>query len=449
VARRRTRRPPWQRRRRRTLILVGVPLACFAVFFVWRARLRRDVESRLDAIRAAGLPATAAELNEWYGAVPPEENAATVYIEAFDAIAVLTAKVADQLPLWGTRTYEPDEAYPEDVRAAITAFLADNARTLGLLHQGAALPRSRYPMDLSAGYGGVRFEHHGKLGIAAKILAVEAALAAEMGDPDQAADSMLALLALTRSLATEPAMRSHWNRMQIQRLAYGFLERLLHRVQFTDPQLARLADALLEADDPEAFYQTLVGERCFALSAMDYTTWPTRGGQTVVLFALDVAGIIDLALVTYLDMAAEVMAVASAPMAELVACEARLEARIEESGWIPRRFLYMFQPVSGMRRSLAFGDASLRCARTALAVERYRLARNALPDALDALVPDFIEAVPEDPFDDQPLRYRLAQPGYVVYSVSHDGADDGGIEAGVNTLARNRPQRDVTFTVKR
>jgi hypothetical protein len=86
--------------------------------------------------------------------------------------------------------------------------------------------------------------------------------------------------------------------------------------------------------------------------------------------------------------------------------------------------------------------ATLRCSRASLAVERYRLANGALPDSLDALVPKFLNAVPTDPFNGQPLRYKRLAAGYVVYSVGEDGVDNGGTEG-------YGPGTDITFTVER
>ena len=49
------------------------------------------------------------------------------------------------------------------------------------------------------------------------------------------------------------------------------------------------------------------------------------------------------------------------------------------------------------------------------------------PPDLDALVPQFLSAVPRDLMSAQPLRYRLSSNGsFTVYSVGEDGQDDGG-----------------------
>ena len=64
---------------------------------------------------------------------------------------------------------------------------------------------------------------------------------------------------------------------------------------------------------------------------------------------------------------------------------------------------------------------------TALALKRYQLRLQRLPEKLDELVPEFLAAVPVDPMDAQPLRYRRESGSeFVLYSVGEDGKDDGG-----------------------
>ena len=68
-----------------------------------------------------------------------------------------------------------------------------------------------------------------------------------------------------------------------------------------------------------------------------------------------------------------------------------------------------------------------RTSLAAVAIERYRLKRGgALPDSLEALVPEFLSGVPIDPLSGEPVRYRRIGDGYTVYSVGRNGKDDGG-----------------------
>ena len=92
--------------------------------------------------------------------------------------------------------------------------------------------------------------------------------------------------------------------------------------------------------------------------------------------------------------------------------------------------------------------ARLRVTEVALAVERYRLEHGRLPATLNALVPDYLEAVPEDPLSDPvtPLRLRVSDDGdaAVIYSVGTDGRDDGGREMD-EAGHREQVGTDTTF----
>jgi hypothetical protein len=48
-------------------------------------------------------------------------------------------------------------------------------------------------------------------------------------------------------------------------------------------------------------------------------------------------------------------------------------------------------------------------------------------------VPQYIDKAPIDPFDGKPMRYKLTEPGYIVYSIGEDGTDEGGLEMGGGT----------------
>ncbi len=67
------------------------------------------------------------------------------------------------------------------------------------------------------------------------------------------------------------------------------------------------------------------------------------------------------------------------------------------------------------------------CARVACALERYNLAKGTTPASLDLLLPAFIDRIPNDVIDGNPLRYRLDSKGnFVLYSVGWNRTDDRG-----------------------
>jgi hypothetical protein len=64
----------------------------------------------------------------------------------------------------------------------------------------------------------------------------------------------------------------------------------------------------------------------------------------------------------------------------------------------------------------------------AFALAAYRDDTGRYPDSLDKLVPKYLEGIPNDLFTGKPLRYRLTEEGYLLYSVGVNGVDDNGIE---------------------
>jgi len=69
-------------------------------------------------------------------------------------------------------------------------------------------------------------------------------------------------------------------------------------------------------------------------------------------------------------------------------------------------------------------DVSLSAASALLAMKAYKLDKGELPETLEQLVPEYLDAVPIDDFDGKPLRYNAAKK--IIYSVGEDLEDNGG-----------------------
>jgi hypothetical protein len=76
--------------------------------------------------------------------------------------------------------------------------------------------------------------------------------------------------------------------------------------------------------------------------------------------------------------------------------------------------------------------AVLRCQGAALAAERYRQLHGDWPQSLEQLTSDLLVELPTDPYTGDPLLYHRLPDGVVIYSVSSDGADNGGVVDAVN-----------------
>jgi hypothetical protein len=90
--------------------------------------------------------------------------------------------------------------------------------------------------------------------------------------------------------------------------------------------------------------------------------------------------------------------------------------------------LMLFPAISSTVKKIAAIQSSIDLARIACALERYRLAHGDYPDTLDVLTPQFIEKLPPDIINGQPLHYRREANGqFILYSIGWNEEDDGGL----------------------
>ncbi len=64
----------------------------------------------------------------------------------------------------------------------------------------------------------------------------------------------------------------------------------------------------------------------------------------------------------------------------------------------------------------------------ACALDRFKLARGEYPEDLNALVPKFLDAIPDDVIGREPPHYRRATDGtFLLYSIGWSASDGGGV----------------------
>ncbi|HSU53746.1 MAG TPA: hypothetical protein VLT36_06780 [Candidatus Dormibacteraeota bacterium] len=93
------------------------------------------------------------------------------------------------------------------------------------------------------------------------------------------------------------------------------------------------------------------------------------------------------------------------------------------------RYLFTQSVLAVQRFSvrLMYEEAGRNLVITAIALKRYQLRHGSYPSELGNLVPDFLAAVPRDPVDGRPLRFKLRDSaGFLLYSIGEDGIDNGG-----------------------
>jgi hypothetical protein len=154
------------------------------------------------------------------------------------------------------------------------------------------------------------------------------------------------------------------------------------------------------------------------------------------------SGLVQWDKLRYLQFMDQYVTAAEADFPDRLASARSLQRALRQ---LPRFYVFTGQWLRAMNGTgIILRDAStvarLRAARTATAIERFRLAHGEPPETLAALTPTYLKTVPTDPFDPAStgLRYKKLTKGYIVYSVGEDGHDDGG-----------DAEKDIPFAVER
>ncbi len=378
---------------------------------------------------------------------PPGEGmlgAADVADPAEEARGQFYTRLCALQPPVRLTTEQADGVRAERIRAADAVALARS-----LVHQ----PRGRHPDSRSKDRSKTASLIFQDTRQAARLLQFDALLRAADGDLESALASCVAMLNAAASLHDEPALNHQQNVIAVRALAVAQIERVLAQGEPPVAPLAALQARLAEEAERPVNLVGTRGERADmdrlmeAIQNGDMTLSEAhrlkgRGGKGRAIddpFLLYVPGAVAASRAAMLRRMNEAIAIMKSPTEQQESLLQKWEADAMNESVLVRELCPVLIKVfaAGWR-----SQAQFRCAAVALAVERYRRKHGRWPEALSDLAPAFLKAVPTDPFDGQPLRYRKDKEGVVVYSVGQDRKDDGG---AFDTLNSDRLGTDLGF----
>lgn len=417
---------------------VLLPLAAHSLWdYVETRRLVREVE----AIRARGEPVT-----EWdaVGSRPlaSEPSGAAAYYLAGAMLAMGTSPSpsgsAALIHEWLLEP-RPDRDTLQRLAEPLHELVKGSSDALLLADKAAALPFDGFPEGTDYSY---RAAGVGRL---LRLVSARTLSLSQSGNADAAVDSAISELRARRALrdASWRATGSH------------DVAAVLSLTGPSPEALIRLQAALEAEDDPErplehflrerARYLWLVWRRSYGTSpnnAPRYYTFPLRGVMDTLLRPM-----VTRSNVHTLRLWAQLTDVVRRPWPERIRLGAEMLEGREELPPVVVGGASFSQTLNDDFALSAFSravDATQlvqdRAAIVAVAIERFRRDRNALPSALTDLVPQYLRAVPEDPYSGQPLLFRQDDVAYTVYSVGANQQDDAGeLWSQRQRIERRRP----------
>jgi hypothetical protein len=407
--------------------------------------LRAERQAVAAAMEAAGLPVSDEAWTALYPEPVPEGNAAPIYEEAFANIVPLPAEDTFNVPFAGELELEDSGvAYPAESLKAMRAYLVSNQAALILAD--SAVGRTRVQFET---YGMIEGETTGR--DVAKALVALLSLRLELmgikGEVQGFPEAVRSLHAAVQMLDESPDPIDALVALKMRREFCLLLTRFYARHSPTEPMLA-VVDGLawrvpgadlyarntahgagqIEFPEQAGMFLLLEDKRLLLPFPEHFKEkWATRilEGYWLLDFQYrrDVLGLIN-------ETARDAMPSLDA-----------LKRGFDRDA--PEGLTTFNVPVS--LEVVWITCAYDRMLGLANAIERYRLGTGVLPESLDVLVSGHLSALPIDPYDGQPIRYRREGEGYVLYCLGVNLADDGGVEYRKRT--EQEEKGDITLSV--
>jgi hypothetical protein len=318
------------------------------------------------------------------------------------------------------------------------------------IREASKLPYSRFPLTYGNGEpADILLPHLAALKYCAQVLDLRALAELQNGQDEKALADVKLSLYLADSIRTEPFLISQLVRNGILQMTLQPVWEGLAAHKWSDAQLMELDQALAKFNFLADFKLSMRSQIGFQSAMIEYLR---RQPEQLINFSTDKYRNQDLPFLariawqlipsgwfyqnqlkiarrmaeSYLPVADENRGIISKTLARRA--DAALGADTRHGtpyNLLERELFPEFGPAS---KKFAYAQNSVDLARVAIALERYRLAHGEFPESLDALAPQFLEKIPHDVINGQPLHYHRTDDGqFILYSVGWNEKDDGGV----------------------
>jgi hypothetical protein len=352
----------------------------------------------------------------------------------------------------------------QDVLLALSKF----DPVIEQLREDSARTYSRFPIQYGGMPAAILLPHLAAEKRYANVLQLRAIAELQNGESEKALDDVKLMLRLTDASRTESFLISHLVRIAILQIMLQPIYEGLAEHEWSDAQLAELDSELAKLDFLADYESVIRGERNLEIANVEFLRHPSQipGFKRPQLYFIapffsllsvlsNLSGPENDSQINNFSM----LALGAGPSgwfsqnelrfarfdtkwnlpvvdehtktvspAKVRAANTALSREIQHR--TPENILAaLLMPAFGSAaENFAYAQSSVDLARTAIALERYRLAHGEFPESLDSLAPKFIAQVPHDVIGGQPLKYRRTGDGqFILYSVGWNETDDGGV----------------------
>jgi hypothetical protein len=393
-----------------------------------------EVKKEAARIQAAGEPITVEDLRAYHRAPPGTADITNLWLSALNSFNEQQFHAAAKpLAIVG----EGDaSSLPETDLPAAEQLLTDYDVTVrATLKAAQAEGECRFPVEFEKGFSAL-LPNAQKMRDLARLMKLRARVAEARGQTDQAVQSVEALFGTSRAMEHQMLLVEYLVRLALANMALRETEYLLNEIELSDQQLARLQAEVESLKLEQGLTEGLLGERALGYHAFHHLE-QMNGGQVV---APPQPGEGQLSRPAdcrlHLGFMQELIAASRQPFPEaLEAADVSQQRLMQLAGdrnpinrYNSMMTLLIMPATASSFQAAGRNVAQREVMRCAIAAKRHQLKHGQWPPGLAALVPEFLPAVPADPFDGNPLRLVANEAEIVIYSVGKDLQDGGGLD---------------------
>ena len=375
--------------------------------------------------------------------VPDRDNAALIYqrlIETIEAKDFWPTAATDQWLQW----IDPIEDERDFTDVKLTAFLERQQDLLQVIQDATGLPGCYFERDYDRPSIDMQLPELGGLRDMQRLLALQAHCQAAQGHVAEAVTTINAMYRLADHTGREPVLITALVTIAMEHMANNALQYLCTQTIVSLDDLQRVAWP--HTPLRELLSDALQMEEAFGLSAF-CSLAEGRHDLSAVIEAGDVAQVDDAGLAYHAVLALFRIFLLAPDLTDYrktmqhqrtVAAQSYAQA---QDAWDRLDAEFATQPrgiltsllLSGLRNcseAVIRAETERRCAQVAVAVYRYHLTTGHLPDSLAELRPAQMAVVPNDLYNQEPLRMKQSGRDVRIYSVGPDLADNDGADFG-------------------